>query len=118
MQSKRYLIFLLITYPLFLYGKDLPNILWIYAEDTSPWMGCYGDPINADATPHIDSIAAAGVQFTRAYVPAPVCSATRSAMMLGQNAKHLLLCQHVGGACKRRSYASYKMINARIVATL
>lgn len=86
MQSKRYLIFLLLACPIFLHGKDLPNILWIYAEDTSPWMGCYGDPINADATPHIDSIAAAGVRFSRAFVPAPVCSATRSAMMLGQNA--------------------------------
>lgn len=86
MQIKRYLIFLLMAYPLFLFGKDLPNILWIYAEDTSPWMGCYGDAVNADATPQIDSIAEAGVQFTRAFVPAPVCSATRSAMMLGQNA--------------------------------
>jgi len=64
---------------------EKPNILWIYAEDTSPWMGCYGDPINAEATPNIDSIADGGVRFTRAFVPAPVCSATRSAMMVGQN---------------------------------
>jgi arylsulfatase A-like enzyme len=64
---------------------ERPNILWIYAEDTSPWMGCYGDQINADATPNIDSIADAGVLFTRAFVPAPVCSATRSALMVGQN---------------------------------
>ena len=67
-------------------AKDQPNILWIYAEDTSPWMGCYGDEINANTTPHIDSIAQAGVLFKRAYVPAPVCSATRSAMIVGQNA--------------------------------
>ena len=65
---------------------EKPNILWIYAEDTSPWMGCYGDEINREATPYIDSIAESGVLFKRAYVPAPVCSATRSAMMLGQNA--------------------------------
>jgi len=66
--------------------EDRPNILWIYAEDTSPWMGCYGDAINATATPNIDSIADAGVLFTRAFVPAPVCSATRSALIVGQNA--------------------------------
>ena len=60
--------------------------MWIYAEDTSPWMGCYGDAINSEATPHIDSIASSGVLFTRAYVPAPVCSATRSAIIVGQNA--------------------------------
>ena len=40
-----------------------PNILWIYAEDTSPWMGCYGDAVNIDATPNIDAIAEAGVRF-------------------------------------------------------
>ncbi len=62
-----------------------PNILWLFAEDTSPWMGCYGDPINAGETPHIDSLAARGVRFSRAFVPAPVCSACRSALMGGEN---------------------------------
>ena len=67
-------------------SAEQPNILWIYAEDTSPWMGCYGDNLNFGETPNIDSIADRGVKFTRAFVPAPVCSATRSAMMVGQNA--------------------------------
>lgn len=66
-------------------AKNRPNILWLFAEDTSPWMGCYGDPINRGATPNIDSLAARGVLFSRAFVPAPVCSACRSAMMGGQN---------------------------------
>ncbi|MFT5470489.1 MAG: N-sulfoglucosamine sulfohydrolase [Verrucomicrobiales bacterium] len=67
------------------HAADKPNILWIFAEDTSPWMGCYGNEVNAGQTPNIDSIAARGVRFARAYVPAPVCSACRSAMMGGQN---------------------------------
>ena len=62
-----------------------PNILWIVAEDTSPWMGCYGDSVNAEATPNIDALANSGVLFTRAFVPAPVCSACRSALMGGQS---------------------------------
>lgn len=66
-------------------AKNRPNILWLFAEDTSPWMGCYGDPINQGATPNIDSLAARGVLFSRAFVPAPVCSACRSALMGGQN---------------------------------
>ena len=66
-------------------AADKPNILWIFAEDTSPWMGCYGDKVNEGKTPNIDSIAKAGVIFKRAYVPAPVCSACRSAMIVGQN---------------------------------
>ncbi|MCR9291669.1 MAG: sulfatase [bacterium] len=65
--------------------KDRPNILWIVAEDTSPWMGCYGDAVNRDATPNIDGLAKRGVRFSRAYVPAPVCSACRSALMGGQS---------------------------------
>ena len=65
--------------------KSRPNILWLFAEDTSPWMGCYGDPINQGLTPNIDSLASRGILFSRAFVPAPVCSACRSALMGGQN---------------------------------
>tara|TARA_B100000927_G_scaffold17755_3_gene13741 strand:+ start:22643 stop:24517 length:1875 start_codon:yes stop_codon:yes gene_type:complete len=78
-------IFCWVSAPLATIAKDRPNIVWIFAEDTSPWMGCYGYEANRNATPNIDSIAAAGVQFNRAYVPAPVCSACRSAMMGGRN---------------------------------
>ena len=71
-----------------------PNILWIYADDTSPWMGCYGDDVNVNGTPNIDAIAEVGVRFNRAYVPAPVCSATRSAMIIGQSAIRFGAHQH------------------------
>ena len=60
-----------------------PNILWIFSEDLSPFMGCYGDPINTGYTPTIDKLAADGVLFTRAYTSAPVCSASRSAIITG-----------------------------------
>lgn len=66
-------------------AAEKPNILWLFAEDTSPWMGCYGDPINEGATPNIDGLAERGVLFSRAFVPAPVCSACRSALMGGKN---------------------------------
>ena len=68
-----------------LLAADRPNIIWLFAEDTSPWMGCYGDPVNAGHTPNIDALAKNGVLFARAFVPAPVCSACRSALMGGQN---------------------------------
>ena len=58
-----------------------PNILWLYVEDMNDWMGCYGDKIIK--TPSIDSLAANGVRFDRAYMPAGVCSATRSALITG-----------------------------------
>ena len=81
-------VFLLLMCLLFsmpVLASEKPNILWIYAEDTSPWMGCYGDKVNKGKTPNIDSIASQGVIFNRAFVPAPVCSACRSAMIVGQN---------------------------------
>jgi arylsulfatase A-like enzyme len=58
-----------------------PNILWLYVEDMNDWMGCYGDKIIK--TPSIDSLAANGVRFDHAYMPAGVCSATRSALITG-----------------------------------
>lgn len=60
-----------------------PNILWIIAEDLSPMMGCYGDTINKGFTPSIDKFASEGVLFKRAYATAPVCSASRSALITG-----------------------------------
>ena len=66
-------------------NKQRPNILWLFAEDTSPWMGCYGHEVNEGHTPNIDGLAERGVRFSRAFVPAPVCSACRSALMGGQS---------------------------------
>ncbi|MGJ8744016.1 sulfatase family protein [Polaribacter sp.] len=60
-----------------------PNILWVIAEDLSPFMGVYGDSINKGHTPVIDKLAAEGVLFKRAYATAPVCSASRSAFITG-----------------------------------
>jgi len=64
-------------------AADKPNILWIFSEDLSPYMGCYDDPINKDHTPTIDKLAAEGVLFKQTFVPAPVCSACRSALITG-----------------------------------
>lgn len=58
-----------------------PNILWIYVDDMSDWMGCYGD--DTVATPHIDSLAEEGILFENAHMPSPVCSSTRSALITG-----------------------------------
>jgi arylsulfatase A-like enzyme len=81
-----------------------PNILWIYAEDTSPWMECYGSTVNAGQTPNIDSIARQGVRFTRAFVPAPVCSACRSSMITGQSQIRLGVHEHRSGRGKHKIY--------------
>ena len=91
---------------------DKPNILWIYAEDTSPWMGCYGDKINIGNTPNIDSIAERGVLFKRAFVPAPVCSPCRSAIIIGQNQIRFGAHQHRSsrGSAKIDLPENYKLL--------
>ncbi|WP_420320017.1 sulfatase [Flagellimonas sp.] len=58
-----------------------PNILWIYLEDTAPLMGSYGTDIVS--TPNIDSLASIGTLYGNVYMPAPVCSASRSSIITG-----------------------------------
>lgn len=74
------LFFLLISISSFA-QVERPNIIWIFVEDMNDWMGCYGD--NTVPTPNIDQLSERGLRFNRAYMPAGVCSATRSAIALG-----------------------------------
>jgi len=60
---------------------ERPNVLWIIVDDMSPNFGCYGE--KTIQTPEVDALAKSGVQFTRAFVTAPVCSACRSALITG-----------------------------------
>lgn len=62
-------------------AAERPNILWLIAEDFGPELGCYGT--EQVWTPNLDRLAAQGVRYTRAYTTAPVCSASRSALMTG-----------------------------------
>ena len=58
-----------------------PNILWISVEDINPLLGCYGD--RYAKTPNLDALAAAGIRYANAHSMAPVCSASRSAIITG-----------------------------------
>lgn len=60
---------------------ERPNIVWILAEDQSDHYGPYGETLAK--TPNIDRLAAEGAMFTRAFVTAPVCSPSRSALVTG-----------------------------------
>ncbi|QGY46946.1 sulfatase-like hydrolase/transferase [Maribellus comscasis] len=61
--------------------KNNPNVLWIVIEDASCHISCYGG--KAIQTPNIDALAAEGVRFENAFVTAPVCSPSRSALVTG-----------------------------------
>jgi N-sulfoglucosamine sulfohydrolase len=66
---------------------ERPNILWITCEDTSPYLGCYGDPFAT--TPRLDRFAGQGVVYTNAYATAPVCAPSRSCLVTGVYATSL-----------------------------
>jgi N-sulfoglucosamine sulfohydrolase len=60
---------------------ELPNILWLVAEDFGPELACYGTA--QVSSPNLDRLTERGVRYSRAYTTAPVCSASRSAFMTG-----------------------------------
>lgn len=78
-----------------------PNVLFIVSEDNSEQIGCYGD--TQVHTPHLDSLAAAGVRYDKAYVPYSVCSPSRAAFLTGLYTRQT---GHIGLATHR--FAFYK----------
>ncbi|WP_055436932.1 MULTISPECIES: sulfatase family protein [Lacinutrix] len=61
--------------------KKQPNIIWLMAEDMSTDLACYGLP-NVK-TPYLDKMATEGIRFDNAFVTNPICSPSRSAMIIG-----------------------------------
>lgn len=66
---------------------DKPNILWISTEDHNPAIGAYGDEYAN--TPNIDRLAEEGILYRNAFVPSPICSPARSAIITGMTATSL-----------------------------
>ncbi|MCB1224412.1 MAG: sulfatase [Verrucomicrobiales bacterium] len=70
------------------HAADRPNIVFILADDLA-WsdLACYGHPFHE--TPNLDRLAAQGMRFTQAYAPAPICSASRVAILTGKTPARL-----------------------------
>ncbi len=65
-----------------------PNVLFILADDLG-WsdLACQGHPHHQ--TPHLDRLAREGLRFTQAYAAAPICSASRAALLTGKTPARL-----------------------------
>lgn len=65
-----------------------PNIVFILADDLS-WhdLRTYGNAWHD--TPNLDGLAAQGMRFTQAYASAPICSASRVALLTGRSPARL-----------------------------
>ncbi|MCC5906884.1 MAG: sulfatase-like hydrolase/transferase [Balneolaceae bacterium] len=68
-------------------SDDRPNILWISTEDHNPALGAYGD--DYAHTPNIDRFAEEAIVYRNAFVPSPICSPARSAIITGMHATSL-----------------------------
>ncbi len=64
------------------FAKERPNIVLIYSDDQG-WgdVGYHG--FKDILTPHIDSLAANGTQFSQGYVCASVCGPSRAGLLTG-----------------------------------
>ena len=63
-------------------GTDAPNVVFVLLDDTGfAQFGCYGSDID---TPHVDALAANGLQFTNFHVT-PLCSPTRASLLTGRS---------------------------------
>ncbi len=79
--------------------KKRPNILWISAEDISPHLGCYGDPIAK--TPNIDNLASQGIIYTNVYTTAAICAPVRAGVITGMY-QTSIGCMHMRTTSYRR----------------
>ena len=61
---------------------ERPNVVFIICDDLNDYSGAFSGHTQV-RTPNIDKLAKEGVQFTNAFMPAPVCSPTRSALITG-----------------------------------
>ena len=77
------LLALLLFAPLAALAADKPNVIFILADDLGAHdLGCFGSTFYE--TPNIDRLAKRGTRFTQAYAASPLCSPTRSSILVGQ----------------------------------
>jgi choline-sulfatase len=63
-------------------GRGKPNLVFVMTDDQAIWsVGAYGNP--QAITPNMDQLAREGVLLRNAFVPSPVCSASRATFLTG-----------------------------------
>ncbi len=80
---------IVVLFPHFLEAQTnkKPNIVWIVAEDLSPYIAAFGD--STVHTPNLDWLAKEGICFDHFYSAAPVCAPARSSLALGMYPTHV-----------------------------
>lgn len=84
MKVSIYLSILFVTFNVLLghsQTPEQPNIIWLMAEDISLDLECYG--AKGVQTPNLNRLAERGVRYNNCFVTNPICSPSRSSMMVG-----------------------------------
>ncbi len=93
-----------------------PNILFVFADDWGRYASAYrqveggGTPNALIETPNFDRVAAEGVLFTNAFVPAPSCTPCRSSLLTGRYFWQTGLGAILQGAVWDSSIPSYPLL--------
>lgn len=66
----------------FLWGADLPNVLFLSVDDLNDFP-TFAERYPDAKTPHMDRLAKRGTVFTRAYCQFPLCGPSRASLMSG-----------------------------------
>ena len=66
----------------FIPAGSTPNVLFVAIDDLNDWIGALGGHPQAK-TPNLDRLISQSVLFTNAHCAAPVCSASRHALLSG-----------------------------------
>jgi arylsulfatase A-like enzyme len=108
-------IFWVICIASFASAKDLPNIVYILADDLGYGdLGCY----NAESkipTPRLDQLAAQGMRFLDAHTPSSVCTPTRYALLTGRYAWRTRLQRNVLGPWDKPLIASDRLTVGKLL---
>ena len=71
-----------------------PNVVIFFTDDQGYGdLSCFGHP--TIHTPHVDRLAREGAKLTQFYVPSPVCSPSRAALLTGCYPKRIGMHEHV-----------------------
>lgn len=87
-----------------------PNIVFILMDDLG-WADIGVNGSTFYQTPHVDKLAAQGMNFTNGYAACPVCSPTRAALMTGKYPARLQITDWLPG---RPDMTSQKMLRASL----
>ena len=90
------IVFLLLAFAISLHAAELPNIVFILADDLGiNDLSCYGR--KDQPTPNLDRLAGQGMRFTSAYCAQPICSPSRAAILTGKCPARLHLTNFLPG---------------------